>query len=170
MSDWKKIISSVAPTLAKALGGPLAGTATKYLTSALLDGKDQDLEDVILSASPEKLAQIKEIEAKFKIDMKKLDIDIEALAVDDRKSARDLAAKNMTPQVILSFLFIFGYFFIIWALFSGVISMPDQIRDAGNMLLGVLTSGIPMILRFWFGGSLHDQDHMNKIYRSTPKS
>ena len=117
MSDWKKIISSVAPTLATALGGPLAGTATKYLTSALLDDKDQDLEDVILSASPEKLAQIKEIEAKFKTDMKKLDIDIESLAVDDRKSARQLAAKNMAPQITLSFLFIFGYFLLFGSCF-----------------------------------------------------
>tara|TARA_R100000657_G_C4659036_1_gene102867 strand:- start:383 stop:895 length:513 start_codon:yes stop_codon:yes gene_type:complete len=170
MNDWKKIISSVAPTLATALGGPLAGTATKYLTSALLDDKDQDLEDVILSASPEKLAQIKEIEAKFKTDMKKLDIDIESLAVNDRKSARQLAAKNMAPQITLSFLFIFGYFFIIWVLFSGAVTMPEQIGHMLSAMLGVLTSGIPMILRFWFGGSLHDKDHMDKIYRSTPKS
>ena len=35
MIDWKKIVGSVAPVIATALGGPLAGVATKAVASIL---------------------------------------------------------------------------------------------------------------------------------------
>jgi len=31
MFDWKKVVSTVAPVLGTALGGPLAGAATKFI-------------------------------------------------------------------------------------------------------------------------------------------
>jgi hypothetical protein len=34
--DWKKIVGAVAPTLATALGGPLAGMAAAAVSDALL--------------------------------------------------------------------------------------------------------------------------------------
>ena len=53
MKDWKKVLGGIAPTIATALGGPLAGTATKFLASSLL-GKDEasesELEAAIIGA------------------------------------------------------------------------------------------------------------------------
>jgi hypothetical protein len=169
--SWKKIVGGLAPTIATALGGPLAGTATKYLANSLL-GKDNATEDelaaAISMASPEQLGKLRKIDNEFKQKMRELDIDLERIAVEDRKSARDLAQSDMRPQIALSTLFVAGYFAILWLLFSGTIVLGDNIRDMANILLGVLTSGIPMILRFWFGGSPQDEAHMHRIYNSVP--
>ena len=49
MKGWKEIIGTVAPTLATALGGPLAGVATQAISAALL-GKADGSEDEIAAA------------------------------------------------------------------------------------------------------------------------
>lgn len=168
--NWKAIVKSVAPTIATALGGPFVGMATKAIGDAVLgDGaaSEEQIESALLT--PQALESLKSAERQFKAEMKRLDIDIEALAVDDRKNARDLAKTNMMPQISLSALFVFGYFAVLWVLFSGTVTLAENMRDTANILLGVITAGIPMILRFWFGGSLHDREHIDKIYNSHPK-
>lgn len=172
MKDWKQIVATIAPTIATAFGGPMTGVATRFLAGAILGDKgatESDLETAILSATPEILAKIKAIDSQFKSEMKKLDVDLERISVDDRKSARDLAKVNMWPQILLSMLFVLGYFGLLVMLFSGSITIDNSIRDVSNILLGVLSAGIPMILRFWFGGSQHDEAQMNRIHNSVPK-
>lgn len=52
--DWKQLVGSVAPTIATALGGPLAGMATKAIASAI--GCDEaDVEEVLKDATPNNL-------------------------------------------------------------------------------------------------------------------
>ena len=46
--DWKDVIGAVAPTIATALGGPLAGAAVKTLSNVLLGhekGTESDASD-----------------------------------------------------------------------------------------------------------------------------
>lgn len=173
LKDWKKIVGSLAPVLATALGGPLAGTATKYVSQAILgrqDGSEDEIEAALLMATPEQLANIKEIEAKFKVDMRKLDIDLEAIAVDDRKSARNMASTtSLWPQATLSAIFIGGFLSLLWVLFSGAISLDESVKDIALIMLGVLASGVTVILKFWFGGSPNDGTQMEKIYNSVPR-
>ncbi len=93
LKTFGPLLGSVAPTLATALGGPLAGLAVKSLSKALLGAEDFSEEAVMeamATASPEQLAAVKKIDADFKVQMKSLDIDLERIAVDDRKSARDM--------------------------------------------------------------------------------
>ena len=85
------IIGSVAPTIASALGGPLAGTAVGALSHALFGTPDKpqaEVEQAVASATPEQLLTIKQAEAEFAEKMKQLDVDLAKLAVDDRNSAR----------------------------------------------------------------------------------
>ena len=68
--DWKSTLSAIAPTIATALGGPLAGAATKFLASELLGDESASIESIesaILNASPEQLASIKKLDNDFKI-------------------------------------------------------------------------------------------------------
>jgi len=170
--SWKKIVAGIAPTLATALGGPFAGMAVKAIGNKLIgkeNAQEAEVEAALLSATPDQLLKIKELDSEFALEMKRLDVDLEALAVSDRSSARELFRVNIWPQITLSVLFIGGYFTILWALFGGTIMLDPSIRDMSNILLGVLTAGIPMILRFWFGGSPQDEAHMDRIYNSTPK-
>lgn len=173
--DWKKVVSGVAPALATALGGPLAGTAVNFIAKELLGDEKATVDQIseaVLSASPETLVRLQEINKSFELHMKGLNVDLEALAVDDRKSARDMAVHadivNMLPHILLSAVFIGGYFWLLQLLFSGEVQLQENVRDMANILLGVLTAGIPMILRFWFGGSPGDERNMDRIYHAIP--
>ena len=173
MSDWKKIIKSVAPTLAGVLGGPGASLAVKILGEQFLGDENastQDIEQAILSAKPEQLAKLKEIETNFKARMKELDVNILELTTRDRQDARAMASKtSLVPHSILTFLFVGGYFGLLYLLFSGTVQLDNSVRDAANILLGALSAGVPMILKFWFGESPNADQVMERVYRSTPK-
>ncbi|MGB1239353.1 MAG: hypothetical protein ACPG4U_14135, partial [Pseudomonadales bacterium] len=98
---------------------------------------------------------IKEADQQFLTEMKKLDIDVFALEVEDRQNARELAKVNMWPQIVLSALFILGYFGILGILvYFYDADINDRIFGILNTVIGVLTAAIPMILQFWFGSSL----------------
>ena len=162
MSDWKDVISSVAPTIATALGGPLAGTAVKFLAGALLDDEDAQEDDVIaavLSASPDKLLELKASEHDFKVKMKSLDIDVEKLSVENTKSAREMAKVNMWPQICLSTLFVSGYFVIVYLL----ITTSQDLTNSTMVIVGVITAAIPQILNFWFGSSFGSKQKSEQI-------
>lgn len=166
MKSWKAIVANFAPTVAAALGGPLAGTATKFLASQLLgdeNAKDAAIEAALLSATPADLAKLKEIDNNFALEMSKLDVDVFKLEIDDRQGARDLAKLNMWPQISLSALFIGGYFSLIFMLFSGEVVISENIKDMGNILLGVLTASVPQIMSFWFGSSSGSKEKTAKM-------
>lgn len=162
MNKWKQILAGVAPTIATALGGPLAGAATKHLAAALLGDKDAkagQIEGAILSATPDDLLNLRKIDNDFKLKMQQVGVDVYKISVDDRKDARGMAVKtSMAPQCVLSVIFIGGYFGLLYMLFGGHISIDDSLRDMANVLIGVMTANIPQIMAFWFGSS-----HSSKV-------
>ena len=165
------LIGSVAPSIATALGGPLAGMAIKALSQALLgneSGSEDDLKAAMSNASPEQLSVLKKIDADFKVQMKSLDIDLEALAVDDRKSARSMQTetKDWIPRA-LAVSVTLGYFGIIaFVLISG---LPMNGSEVLLMLLGTLSAGWTGVMAFYFGSSSGSQKKDSMIYNSTPK-
>ena len=166
--DWLK---QIAPTIATAMGGPLAGMATKALSQALLgkeDGSEDDLQTALRSASPEQLATVKKIDADFRVQMKSLDIDLEALAVDDRKSARDMQkeVKDWIPRA-LAVSVTLGYFSIIGYVLA--MGLPINGSEVLLMLLGTLSAGWTGVMAFYFGSSSGSQKKDQMIYNSTPK-
>jgi len=171
LKTFGPLIGSVAPSIATALGGPLAGMATKALSQALLgneDGSEDDLKAAMSQANPEQLAALKKIDADFKVQMKSLDIDLEALAVDDRKSARSMQTetKDWIPRALAISVTI-GYFGIIaFVLVSG---LPMNGSEVLLMLLGTLSAGWTGVMAFYFGSSSGSQKKDSMIYNSTPK-
>jgi len=163
---WQDIVKTVAPTIGVALGGPMGGAATKFLTDKLLGnsgGDAQDVESFIMGASPKDLAALKKLDHEFKLEMKALSIDVFELEAKDRDSARGLFKVNIWPQIVLSAIFITGYFAILYMLFSGGVAISESMRDVVNILLGVLTAAVPQILSFWFGSSLGSKEKTNSI-------
>jgi hypothetical protein len=166
LKTFGPLIGSVAPSIATALGGPLAGMATKALSQALLgneDGSEDDLKAAMSNASPEQLSVLKK-----KVQMKSLDIDLEALAVDDRKSARSMQTetKDWIPRA-LAVSVTLGYFGIIaFVLVSG---LPMNGSEVLLMLLGTLSAGWTGVMAFYFGSSSGSQKKDSMIYNSTPK-
>lgn len=53
-------------------------------------------------------------------------------------------------QVLLTIVYFVGYFFTLHAFIEGRVKTPPEWRDTLGALLGVLTTGIPLILAYWF--------------------
>lgn len=155
-ADWKKVIGAVAPTLATALGGPLAGFAVKAIATAVL-GKEDATEDEIAvavgNADPQLLVKLKEIDVDFKKTLLSAGIKLEELAVSDRASARDREIKagdTWTPRVI-AFVIIIGYLLVQWYLLEHVIA--QEMREIVMRSLGTLDMALGMMLGYYFGTS-----------------
>ncbi|WP_227369833.1 hypothetical protein [Halomonas sp. M20] len=164
--DWKGIVKTVAPALGTALGGPLAGAAIREMGDRWLGNPDADrvqVEQAVLNASPEQLSELRKLDAEFRVRMRELDIDLEKLEVEDRKSARDLFSVNIWPQILLSSVFGVGYFCVLYIFMSKNVTVDDSLRDAFNIILGVLTAAINSILQFWFGSSLGSKEKTRQM-------
>ena len=165
------IIGAVAPTIATALGGPLAGMATKFVSNALFghqDGTADDIQAALLNPSGDQLAALKKIDADFKIQMKSLDIDLERIAADDRASARDMQkeTKDWIPRALAVTVTI-GFFGIL--LYMLVYGLPTTGNEALLLLLGALQTAWMGIIAFYFGASATDTTKDKMIYNSVPK-
>jgi len=150
-----KLIENVAPTIASALGGPVAGMAVKALSSALLGhdgGSEDDITNALANATPDQITALKKIDADFKVQMKKLDIDLVKIAADDRASARDMAANthSYTPSV-LSYVTVVCWAIIQYYLFTHIID--PSMRELIARVLGTLDGALMLVLSFWFGSS-----------------
>lgn len=56
----------------------------------------------------------------------------------------------MTAQVVLSVVFVGGYFLILYMFVTGQVKPPPDYKEMIMTLIGVLTAGVGMILSFWF--------------------
>jgi hypothetical protein len=155
LAKFGPLLGQVAPSIATALGGPLAGIAIKTLSSALLGhdlGTEEDVATALMNASPEQLASIKKIDADFKVRMKELDIDLERISAGDRDSARQMQrdTKDWVPKV-LAIGITAGFFgVLIWMLLNG---MPKTGTEALLMMLGALGTSWNNIVQFYYGSS-----------------
>lgn len=156
--SWKETLGAIAPTLATALGGPLAGAATKFIAGSLLGNEDASLEDIetaVMGASPEQLTQLKSIDKEFKISMEKLGVDVFKLEVADKGNARENNKDSYMPamlSVCLTF-FIVG---IVTALFYT--EPPEGAREVLFMLLGVVIKEWSNSMHYWYGTTRSSQD------------
>jgi hypothetical protein len=155
LKDLGPLLGQVAPTIATALGGPLAGVAVKTLSNALFgheNGSADDVAAAISTATPEQLAAIKKIDADFRAHMKELDIDLERIAAGDRDSARQMqiANKDWTPKA-LAFCITFGFFgALVWILVFGI---PKTGTEVLLMMLGSLSTSWTGVVQFYYGSS-----------------
>lgn len=155
IAKFGPLLSQVAPSIATALGGPLAGIAVKTLSNALLgheSGTEEDVATALQNASPEQLSTIKKIDADFKVRMKELDIDLERISAGDRDSARQMQreTKDWVPK-LLAVVITVGFFgILIWMLING---MPKNGTEALLMMLGALGTAWTGVVNFYYGSS-----------------
>ena len=154
--DWKKLAATVAPTLATALGGPLAGVAVSALSEALLgrpDGAEAEVAVALSTGGADALAKLKQAEQAFQTRMKELDIDVDKLHQADRANAREREAKTgdtLTPR-LLALLVTCGFFGVLaWLLAVG---KPVDGGDALLVMLGALGGAWASVVAYYFGSS-----------------
>ena len=149
------LLGSVAPTLATALLGPVAGMAVKALSGALFgheDGTDEDIQAALANPTGDQLAALKKIDADFKVQMKSLDIDLERIAAGDRDSARNMAVAthDWIPRVLAVGVTL-GFFGIVAYIL--IFGLPASGGEALLMLIGTLGSAWTGVMAFYFGSS-----------------
>jgi hypothetical protein len=159
-------LESIAPTIASALGGPLAGLAVEAVSKAIgIDPKDvaKTLADGKLSA--DQIALIKQAEVEMAARAQELGLDFAKLAVDDRKSARDMQSKNSSfiPGA-MAIVVTIGFFGIL----IGLMTDHFKTSEALLLMLGSLGTAWTGIIAFYFGSSAGSQAKDQLIHNSTP--
>lgn len=176
-SGARDILAAVAPSLATAVGGPLAGQAVTAIGVALGLGPDAgpaDVSKAVSKATPEQLFALKEADNSFAMEMQKLGVELESIVNQDRASARDreIALKDWTPRII-AFLIIFGFLFAVWAVMQG--SVPN-LRDPTTAtmvgaVIGYLSAKADQIVSYYFGssaGSAQKTGQIEKLLAAYP--
>jgi len=163
--DWLK---TIAPTIASALGGPLAGLAVEAISKAVgIDPKDVNETLSQGKLSSEQIAKIKLAEIEMASRAQELGLDFEKLAVDDRKSARDM--QKSTASVVpptLAFVVTVGFFGILFGLMTNQMASSEPLL----IMLGSLATAWTGIIAFYFGSSSGSQNKDELLYNSTPHS
>lgn len=151
--DWLK---QIAPTIASALGGPLAGMAVSAISKAV--GVDPDQVGDMISnnkLTAEQIAQIKIAEIELQKQAQELGLNFAKLEVEDRKSAREMQAttRSMMPPVLAGTVTV-GFFGILVLMFLGQV---DSNNPAILMMLGSLGTAWTGIIAYYFGSSAGSQ-------------
>jgi hypothetical protein len=151
--DWLK---QIAPTIATALGGPLAGMAVSAISKAI--GVDEDkVSDLIKDnkLTADQIAQVKLAEIELQKQANELGLNFAKLEVDDRKSARDMqvATRSWIPPLLAAAVTI-GFFGILAMMLLGKV---DSNNPAILMMLGSLGTAWTGIIAYYFGSSAGSQ-------------
>jgi len=167
--DWKKTLGALAPALGTAFGpiGAAGGIAIKQLLG--LPGATDDAVATYIQ-TPEGVQKLKQAEYDYKLGLKKIALESDALDIDNTKDARkrdaeiqktngdNKRADNLAYMAVIAFLLcVFGILFV---------SIPEgTTRDLAMLLMGVLAGIVKDIYGFEFGSSRgsKDKDKINVI-------
>lgn len=167
--DVFKIFSSIAPTLHRAVTGNIGGAVQEALKAfGISDGSKDNLITALKTATPEQLAELKKIDADYQHRLVELNIDLERILLEDRKSARELYDKTgdkLVPLMAIGLLL--GTFTLTAALL--VVNIPTNNKDIVNIVLGVVIGYSSNVVTFYFGSSKSSSEK-NAIMASMAKS
>lgn len=147
------LLKTLAPTVAQAAGGPMAGMAVKMVASRLgMPDADAEQIEQVLENQPEKAVEVQQADREFKNRIREMEIDLEAFKVEaeDRQDAREKFADDPVPKIfaMVALVGFLGYVFMV------TIQPPDANDDGVvNLILGYLGGLVSGISAFFFGGS-----------------
>lgn len=165
--DWKNVISKIAPTVAAALGGPLAGVAVTALGELL--GISEPTQDKIKVAienatlTGEQLSGIRTLELTMKAEEAERGFRYADLEVKDRASARQrdmeiikAGKHNYRADVmfVLAVLVTCGLVFAIWK----DQNVNDYMKGIVTLVLGRFLGYLDNIYSFEFGTTRGSQN------------
>lgn len=161
--DWLK---QIAPTIATALGGPLAGLAVDAISKAVgIDPKDVNKTIAEGKLTADQIAQIKTAELAMAARAQEMGLDFEKIAVDDRKSARQMQSTTQSwIPGIMAIAVTLGFFGIL----VGLMTEHFKTSDALMLMLGSLGTAWTGIIAFYFGSSAGSQAKDQLLHKSSP--
>ena len=165
MADWIDTLEKLAPTVASALGSPVAGMAVGALESALgMSGDDVQKTIETGKLTGEQVAAIQQAELAIKAKAQELGLDFAKLGNEDRASARQMqtTVKSWIPS-FLAIIVTVGFFGILVGLMTGKIEQSAEV----DIMLGSLGTAWTGIIAFYFGSSASSQAKDHMIHNST---
>jgi len=160
------LLKMIAPTIATALCGPLAGLAVDAVSKAIgIDPKDVNKTIADGKLTADQIAAIKEADIAMAARAQELGLDFEKLAVDDRKSARQMQATTQSYIPGLMAVSVTAGFF---GILIGLMTEHFKTSDALMLMLGSLGTAWTGIIAFYFGSSAGSQAKDQMIHNSTP--
>lgn len=170
MDDWKNLLRGIAPTLATALGGPLAGAAASFIAGKL--GVPEATVDSVTKAisgntlTPEQLVALKSADLEFQRFLENNKIKLEEIASADRQGAREmLKVTNSKVPAWLTFIITVGFFGVL-----GLMFFRPEVKESAPLMimLGALGAAWTSCCNFWLGTTSQSAQKTNLLANSTP--
>ena len=157
MAKWKETLGAVAPTLARALGGPVAGMATEAIAMALglpAGASEKDIAAKVETLTGADWVNLQKAEMDFEVRLEELNIKKDQLDAADRDSARkrEIATKDKTPQ-ILGLSIVLGFFTVLGTLIYSGASMDPAALTIVESMIGALGAMTVQVCNYFFGSS-----------------
>jgi hypothetical protein len=167
MADLTSILKAVAPLAATLITGPLGGLAVSALGEALgmSEPTRQKIEEVLTSGTltGEQIAALRQADNALKVRMRELDIKVEELEVEDRKSARDRETKTggiTTP--VLAWVVVGGFL----AMAGGILFGGAKVESVvAGTIIGYVSAKAEQVLSYYFGSSRGSDDKSGMLAR-----
>jgi hypothetical protein len=173
--NFKKIaadIASIAPGLGAAIGGPTGATVglgiktlAKFfgVDTQAADAKAQ-LDGALERMTPDQAIELKALDKQFIMSMKKLEVDVFKLEIEDKDSAREMqqSTNSFVPSA-LTFVLAIVAGYLVYQVFNNQLSGID--KTLVGTVIGYVFSELKQATSFWFGSSKGSQDktvHLGK--------
>ena len=161
--NWLETLKALAPTVASALGGPLAGAAVSALGSIF--GVEQPTQDAIArlfkdgQLSADNLAEIRKLELKYQNDERERGFRYAELEFKNTADARDMQKQTRSyfPATLSTFVTI-GFFGILITMLVYEYKPTEPLL----IMLGALGAAFGAVVNFWLGSS-HGSQHKDTL-------
>lgn len=170
--DWRNLVSTVAPWIGAALGGPLGAAGVTAVADALglSDKTEASIKQALSGVTPEQMLMLKQAGQDFALRMQEIGFanlkDMEQIAATDRDSARkrEMEVKDNTPK-ILAYAITLGFFGTLTALLTGV--FPEGGKDVVYIMLGTLGTSWGGVINYYFGSTNGSSEKTKLLAQST---
>ncbi len=167
----KRAIARIAPGLAHALGGPLAGAAVGQLSRAIFGDEtasEDALADALERAGPDDFLALKKAEQDFQLALRQAQVEELRIDAGDRANARARQVKmdDWTPSV-LGALIILGFFIVLGVMVAK--KLPVGAETEFSIMLGALATMTAAVVNYFFGSSVGSREKTRLIAWPLPE-
>jgi hypothetical protein len=162
-----RAVAGAAPSLASALGGPLAGAAAEAIGKAVLGDQKAPpdaVEAAVETAAPETLLALRQADLEFRLALERARLEGERIAASDRADARarQIATQDRMPAMLG--MGVIGGFFATLAVML-LAELPENAGPVFSIMLGALATMTAAVVNYYFGSSAGSREKTGLLSR-----
>ena len=154
--DWLKTLKTLAPTVAAALAGPLAGEAVAALIGIVGGAGQEDVRKAIEGGrlTADQISQLRQLELQFQENERERGFKYAELAFKDRDSARQANVNGSTQRPLFWLSVLLLLICLGTEVSVLVFGFPVGTSElVAGRVLGLLDAIAMTVLSYWFGTS-----------------